>query len=219
MLFRKSFIVLCSGVEGAPVVIRDDRLAMRLSLTVREPGDTDMLPMKEGDCICEVTHERELTPRIESEVLATNTLSSRKQMVDDINSDINQFTRAVLRIIRWRLMRLDGPQEVRCLLAFEWSQDGALWLPVITDWTPCVRAVGAGSSLNSELQSEVEQMLARGAREPFAHELWREAYVGMASSPRSSLIFAVMAAEIGFKQFAARMSPDAKWILENIPSP
>lgn len=54
--------------------------------------------------------------------------------------------------------------------------------------------------------------------EPLGHELLREAVLNRKANPRSSLILAVAAAEVGFKQFAAIMLPDTAWILE-LPTP
>ena len=55
--------------------------------------------------------------------------------------------------------------------------------------------------------------------EPLGHELLREAILNRKANPRSSLVLAVAAAEVGFKQFAARVFPDAAWILELPTSP
>lgn len=38
-------------------------------------------------------------------------------------------------------------------------------------------------------------------------------------NPRSSLVLAVVAAEVGFKQFASKVFPDAGWVLEKLSSP
>jgi hypothetical protein len=54
--------------------------------------------------------------------------------------------------------------------------------------------------------------------EPLGHELLREAVLNRKANPRSSLVLSVAAAEVGFKQFAARMFPDTAWILE-LPTP
>jgi hypothetical protein len=38
-------------------------------------------------------------------------------------------------------------------------------------------------------------------------------------NPRSSIVLAVAAAEVGFKQFAVKAVPETEWILENLQSP
>lgn len=56
-------------------------------------------------------------------------------------------------------------------------------------------------------------------REPVGHELWREAWNLRNSNPRSSLVIGVAAAEVGLKQVIALLVPEAKSLVENIPSP
>jgi hypothetical protein len=55
--------------------------------------------------------------------------------------------------------------------------------------------------------------------EPLGHELLREAWTNRNANPRSCIVLAVAAAEVGFKQFASKTFPDAAWILENVQSP
>src|ERR1039458_2043219 len=54
--------------------------------------------------------------------------------------------------------------------------------------------------------------------EPLGHQLLREASVNRKVNPRSSLVLAVAAAEVGFKRFAAKTLPDSGWILQ-LPAP
>lgn len=56
-------------------------------------------------------------------------------------------------------------------------------------------------------------------REPVGHELWREAWNLRNSNPRSSLVIGVAAAEVGLKQVISLLVPEAKSLVENIPSP
>jgi hypothetical protein len=56
-------------------------------------------------------------------------------------------------------------------------------------------------------------------REPVGHELWREAWNLRHSNPRSSLVIGVAAAEVGLKQVIALLVPEARSLVENIPSP
>jgi hypothetical protein len=65
----------------------------------------------------------------------------------------------------------------------------------------------------------VVNLLACSQCEPVAHELWREAWNLRLSSPRSSLVVGVAAAEVGLKQLIATLVPDAKSLVENVPSP
>jgi hypothetical protein len=67
--------------------------------------------------------------------------------------------------------------------------------------------------------SAAAELVTASQNEPVAHELWREAWNLRHSSPRSSLVIGVAAAEVGLKQLIATLVPDAKSLVENIPSP
>jgi hypothetical protein len=67
--------------------------------------------------------------------------------------------------------------------------------------------------------SAVADLVTSSQREPVAHELWREAWNLRHSNPRSSLVIGVAAAEVGLKQLIATLVPNAKSLVENIPSP
>jgi hypothetical protein len=63
------------------------------------------------------------------------------------------------------------------------------------------------------------ELVTSSDREPVGHELWREAWNLRHSNPRSSLVIGVAAAEVGFKQMISLLVPEAKSLVENIPSP
>jgi len=65
----------------------------------------------------------------------------------------------------------------------------------------------------------IAELVTASQYEPVAHELWRESWNLRHSNPRSSLVIGVAAAEVGLKQLIAAMVPDAKPLVENIPSP
>jgi hypothetical protein len=55
--------------------------------------------------------------------------------------------------------------------------------------------------------------------EPLAYDLLQEAEILSTKSPRSSLVIAIAAAEIGFKETVADLVPEASWLVENAPAP
>lgn len=67
--------------------------------------------------------------------------------------------------------------------------------------------------------ADVPAILANGTREPLAHQLLREAWNLRHGNPRASLVIAVAAAEVGIKQLIAALVPDARWLVEELPSP
>lgn len=66
---------------------------------------------------------------------------------------------------------------------------------------------------------QIAELVVAGATQPLAHEMWREAWNLRHSSPRSSLVVGVAAAEVGFKQLVALLVPEAASLVEHIPSP
>jgi hypothetical protein len=65
----------------------------------------------------------------------------------------------------------------------------------------------------------VEAAYATGAEEPVAHELLREAEDNTGSNPRSALVLATAALEVGVKAYVAALIPDTRWLAFNAPSP
>jgi hypothetical protein len=65
----------------------------------------------------------------------------------------------------------------------------------------------------------VVTLVQESIQQPVAHELWREAWNLRNSSPRSSLVIGVAAAEVGIKQLAGFLVPGANAIIGNLPSP
>jgi hypothetical protein len=62
--------------------------------------------------------------------------------------------------------------------------------------------------------------LAEGKmNEPLAHALYREAWEQRMSNPRSALVLGMVAAEVGFKQCVGELLPEARWLVDNVPSP
>lgn len=66
---------------------------------------------------------------------------------------------------------------------------------------------------------EVADMLHAGAREPLAHQLLREAWNLRHGNPRAALVVGVAAAEVGMKRLIAELVPEARWLVEEVPSP
>jgi hypothetical protein len=82
----------------------------------------------------------------------------------------------------------------------------------VTEATSAIQASEA-------LVSEIVDLLTLEGDEPIGHKLFREAWNNRLSDPRSSLLMAIAAAEVGFKHFATVLVPDTEWLVENMPSP
>jgi hypothetical protein len=65
----------------------------------------------------------------------------------------------------------------------------------------------------------LQLLVAEDLSEPFAYELLREAWALRDSSPRSSVLIAIAALEVGVKQYIADRVKPAKWLVNNLPAP
>ena len=62
-------------------------------------------------------------------------------------------------------------------------------------------------------------MVSSNQTEPLGHELFHEAEELARANPRSAIVIAVAAAEVGFKRFVAELVPECQWLLRNVASP
>jgi hypothetical protein len=136
--------------------------------------------------------------------------------LDQVSADLSASTRRVVDAVRWRL----GDHLHRSKTA-----GGQLaWLLQNGEWFTPSRKVHFNLrykltvKLPTNAQPEIEAILAT-SEEPVAHELLREAKEQDVSNPRSSLLMAVVAAEVGAKACITNLQPQTEWLVENMPSP
>jgi hypothetical protein len=124
-----------------------------------------------------------------------------------------------LRLARWRANSpKSGPNPIQWGGEFSWSADGTEWKR-IADYLRLEFTHLPVAHWTDEVVEFVRTKVAGELDEPLGHELLREAAANQKHNLRSSLVLAVAAAEIGFKQFASKAFPDTDWILQNLPSP
>jgi hypothetical protein len=58
-----------------------------------------------------------------------------------------------------------------------------------------------------------------GSEPPLGLQLLGEAWNQRITHPRSALVIGVTAAEIALKQLIGELAPDARWLVDNVPSP
>jgi len=73
--------------------------------------------------------------------------------------------------------------------------------------------------LTDAIRDESQRLLDDNLAEPFAHELWREAWGLRLAHPRSALLIGVSALEVGIKHHIAKVVPDAEWLILELQSP
>ncbi|MDA2916392.1 hypothetical protein MYX64_06070 [Nitrospinae bacterium AH_259_B05_G02_I21] len=142
---------------------------------------------------------------------------SFRSFVEQAKGELYDFLTRTVQVLRWR-GAAKGPHSPFSVSGWGWSFDGQLWKPV-----PSVIQVfwEAISPLRAtgEVCVQVERLVTEGATEPIGHELYREAWEQRHQNPRSSLVIGMAAAEVGFKQCVSTLVPDAKWLVEEAPSP
>ena len=214
--FRLAYIVRDTHLNGHVLTIRDPQVDLSLSL---RGLPRDEVGYEAGAGLCEALYLREIRPRLEREARETSTLSINKQAVNDAYEKMHQLISVTLRIVRWRQGAPSHHDPIRNFKSFDWSLDNIKWKPV----SDVIRIVHDSMSSfhpwSSELAGSIEQMVFSNQTEPIAHELFHEAEELARANPRSAIIVAVAAAEVGFKRFVAQLVPECNWLLLNVASP
>ena len=208
------------GADFAGRVFEVDEPKSGIHLAVRErPKDAVDPDYVVGDGIAEASCSRQISKRLEAEVRESGKLSFDKQLVRDVDSDLYGFTNRVLRIIRWRRGEVGHPDPIRLAQGPFWSLDKANWrafsMTLHGEFGPMI----ASYKWIDIVEESIKQAVRDHLSEPLAYELLREAWTLHPSNLRSSIVLAVTAAEVGFKQFAIGLVPESKWLIENLASP
>ena len=130
-----------------------------------------------------------------------------------------QLASAAIRavgVVRWRY-GIPGPPQPLKAVKITWSINGDKW----HRWHPTTSAkmlvsVAVPGDVD---QNAVQALLDVSEGEPLHHALLREAQAAGDAYPRSAVLIAVSAAEIGVKAFIADRAPDAAWLAFEAPSP
>jgi hypothetical protein len=216
--FRLEYITREFKFDDARIVVSDPAKRLEATLTKR-PAEFASFPTEPDDGLIVGICERRVTDRLCEQAASSGQLSVRQEAVASVHTDIRNFILRTLRLLRWRTKSPGRPYPIRAVVGFSWSWDGVEWKPV-TDYmslrikqveNPPILTDAAIEFARTEILGELD--------EPLGHELLREAWTNQDANLRSAIVIAVAAAEVGFKQFAAKTLPDTAWILENLQSP
>jgi hypothetical protein len=222
MYFQNRYISTGFEFGDKQISISDPEKNMDFLLRKRIPEDVPVneKAIEAGDGFVTVTCKRKMTKRIYDEAVSSGQLSVKKEAVGSIHHEMYKYVLRTMRLIRWRTNSRGRPNPIRSALfdGLKWSLDGTEWKPV-ADYISFKVSVSANPRWTSQEEQFVVAQTSGELDEPLGHELLREAWSNRSENPRSSIVLAVAAAEVGFKQFAANAFPDSAWILENVPSP
>jgi hypothetical protein len=101
---------------------------------------------------------------------------------------------------------------------YYWSSDGLQFFLIpqpIIDHLEVVAALRPIADIEATFVNQPDDELS----EPFAHGLFRGAWRHRYGDARSALVLGAAAMEVGFKQWASLLAPDARWLLENVQAP
>lgn len=138
--------------------------------------------------------------------------TSRRELQDKVERFV--------KLLRWH-QELDGPHVLTVgRAALYWNVDSDQYKIVSFGNQSSSGRAPAGITWDATDQSEFADLWSQqSVCEPLAHELLREAFGALESSPRSSLLMATSALETGIKMHIAELVPDAQWLLLESPSP
>jgi hypothetical protein len=218
MYFRVRYIIRDFDFGDAQISVSDPARQIDVLISKRSSDDTSAPPAEPNDGVASATCERELPARHHDEAVSSERLSIKREIVAQVGVDLKEMILHILRLARWRSnSRKGGPNPIRSA-EFSWSVDGTAWKSVADNLFLKIRW-DIVPSWTDETAEFVRTEVLGELDEPLGHELLREAAANREKSLRSSLVLAVVAAEVGFKQFASKALPDSEWILEKLPSP
>jgi hypothetical protein len=137
----------------------------------------------------------------------------------EIYQTLRERSSRVWRLLRWRAGAMGSHEIFQTILASQWSRDGqAPWheLPVKAQ----IRLGGwVIPQVDAPVVSSVQELLTSDIAEPTSEELLREAWAAHEVNPRSGLLLAVAAAEVGFKELVIDLVPEVRYLTLNVQSP
>ena len=136
---------------------------------------------------------------------------------EHIRRELSDHLRRTVHLLRWRYA-ITGPHNPFGYRSFDWSYDGQQWYAMPTTTYAHIEEISV-LRVSDIAYAEIEALVKDMPGEPIGHELFREAWHQKHSNPRSALVIGIAAAEVGFKYCVSVLVPQARWLVENVPSP
>jgi hypothetical protein len=140
-----------------------------------------------------------------------------RSAINQASAELYDHTAKTIKTLRWRTNHPAEHNPILGTRGFYFSTDGAEWKSLM-ELSIEMEVLGS-LDLAEEIRNEIETMIVAGTDEPLGHELYREALAHRHQNPRSSLIIAIAAAEVGFKECVGDLIPGARWLVDHVPSP
>ena len=137
--------------------------------------------------------------------------------VNSVEVQLNEAAKETVRLLRWRC-DMKGPHNPFAISNFEWSMDNSVWYKMPTATFGNLEVIQQ-LHVDEHVIHEVQKLATNRLSEPVAHVLYREAWEQRHRNSISSLVIGIAAVETGVKNCISQISPDAKWLIENLQSP
>ena len=221
MHFQARYLIRNYDFQGAQISASDPKRQIDVQIAKR-PDDETHPPIEPYQAVAIATCQRDILACVQDKAASSGSFSQYREEVIQANEEMQAFVLRVLRLARWRAnCPKSGPSPIQYAIGFKWSLDGKEWKRYADSGVKSIKIV-FGTCFwpwSDEKAEFVRTEILGELDEPLAHEVLREAASNRKDNPRSSLVLAVAAAEIGFKQFASTSFPDSAWILEKLQSP
>jgi hypothetical protein len=174
-----------------------------------------------GNCLCTVLTEFTPSPEI-GELLQNLPERWPKNLHDfkqELSRRLHDAPTKALHLLDWfrggfNDYRIAGSKGLA------YSLDGSNWKTLQSRAVSIHLGRGVLTlTMTEKVATSVSELWRKGTEPPFAQELFREAFEQESQNPRSCLVIAVAAVEVGFKELVGSLAPDAKWLVDNVPSP
>jgi hypothetical protein len=172
-----------------------------------------------GDFLCVASMEKSVSKKQSDlfEAMNNETSTGLKQRIGEITIELHEGIYYAAKVIRWRRGIPDYDNFIRSGSILGYSFDNKIW-------KSCIGQLKLTVEFGLPIQKftdaeEYSKLLKSKIAEPLGHELFCEAWSQRKTSPRSSLVIGIAAAETGFKECTVKLMPDASWLISNSQSP
>jgi hypothetical protein len=189
----------------------------------RIPKDELREDERDGEIRCVAMVKRTLTPE---QLTLVEQFKDTEQddfdaLISSTETQLRLMAERVIYTYRWYRSVPNSHNPVRRRMSMFYSFDGLIWQPVrgpqkvklVVKFGHPMRQIGWG------FVEQLQKLAQEDVSEPIGHSLYAEALELKSSNPKSALLIGIAALETGFKEFVARLAPDAAWLVENAPTP
>tara|TARA_R110002072_G_scaffold22400_39_gene78635 strand:- start:259 stop:1320 length:1062 start_codon:yes stop_codon:yes gene_type:complete len=140
-----------------------------------------------------------------------------KPWLRQVKSRLSGELVAFIKQLRWSQNSAGGHRPYAVVGTY-WSTDGKEWNHFPSEFSVNI-SQPRPIEMSGASRGKMAEIVNKGAHEPIAHDLMREAGELMSRTPRSALLVAFAALETGIKIQLVRMIPDASALIDKMPSP